>query len=179
MNAVGIKKIKYVDTSKVTADLTATLAKALIADADAKEVTNVHGETWQLEETEASITGYKNQLSGNKYRYETDMGDITPAFSIGEYDYTSKADLMGGTAIKASTGDAVVGWKRATGKVVIYKCLMCLTEDDVWFIFPKVRVVARESETDKAIAIAVKALVQEPSISGVSMEYNFDASALA
>lgn len=178
MNAVGIKKILYVDPSKVTADLTTTLAKALIADTAAKEVTNVHGETWQLEESEAGVTGYKNQLTGQNYRFDTTMGDITPSFSIGEYDYETKAALLGGSVIEGATAGTKAGWKRASGKVIIYKCLMCLTEDDVWFIFPKTRIVSRESETDKAVAIAVKGLVQEPSTAGVSMEYNFDASAL-
>ena len=34
--------------------------------------------------------------------------------------------------------------------------------------------MAREANTDKAIAIAVKGLVQEPDTEGVSSEYNYD-----
>lgn len=33
---------------------------------------------------------------------------------------------------------------------------------------------SREANTDKAIAIAVKGLVQEPGIEGVSSEYNYE-----
>ena len=85
---------------------------------------------------------------------------------------------MGGEAIKkggdGADKDSLVGWKRATGKVVINKALFCLTNDDVWFIFPNCQIVAREANTDKAIAIAVKGLVQEPVVENVSSEYNFD-----
>lgn len=53
-----------------------------------------------------------------------------------------------------------VGWKRALDKVIVNKALFCLTDDDVWFIFPKCRIISREANTDKAIAIAVRGMVQ-------------------
>lgn len=180
ISAVGIKRILYADTSVVTKDITTDVAKTLIKAAiTAKaEVMNVHGETWNIEESEASVNGHKNQLNGQTYRYDTTPGEVTPAFSIGQYDYTTKAALMGGEAIKkggsGADKDNIVGWKRSTEKVVINKALFCLTEDDVWFIYPNCQIVARESNTDKAIAIAVKGLVQTPKIAGVSSEYNFD-----
>lgn len=180
ISAVGVKRILYADTSVVTKDITADVAKALIKAAiTAKaEVMNVHGETWNIEESEASVNGHKNQLNGQTYRYDTTPGEVTPAFSIGQYDYTTKAALMGGEAIKkggsGADKDNIVGWKRSTEKVVINKTLFCLTEDDVWFIYPNCQIVARESNTDKAIAIAVKGLVQTPKVAGVSSEYNFD-----
>lgn len=180
ISAVGIKRILYADTSVVTKDITADVAKTLIKAAiTAKaEVMNVHGETWNIEESEASVSGHKNQLNGQTYRYDTTPGEVTPAFSIGQYDYATKAALMGGEAIKkggsGADKDNIVGWKRSTEKVVINKALFCLTEDDVWFIYPNCQIVARESNTDKAIAIAVKGLVQTPKVAGVSSEYNFD-----
>lgn len=180
ISAVGVKRILYADTSVVTKDITADVAKTLIKAAiTAKaEVMNVHGETWNIEESEASVSGHKNQLNGQTYRYDTTPGEVTPAFSIGQYDYTTKAALMGGEAIKkggsGADKDNIVGWKRSTEKVVINKALFCLTEDDVWFIYPNCQIVARESNTDKAIAIAVKGLVQTPKVAGVSSEYNFD-----
>lgn len=180
ISAVGVKRILYADTSVVTKDITADVAKTLIKAAiTAKaEVMNVHGETWNIEESEASVNGHKNQLNGQTYRYDTTPGEVTPAFSIGQYDYTTKAALMGGETIKkggsGADKDNIVGWKRSTEKVVINKALFCLTEDDVWFIYPNCQIVARESNTDKAIAIAVKGLVQTPKVAGVSSEYNFD-----
>ncbi len=180
ISAVGIKRIFYADTSVVTKDIAADVAKTLIKAAITaeSEVMNVHGETWNIEESEASVNGHKNQLNGQTYRYNTTPGEVTPAFSIGQYDYTTKAALMGGETIKkggsGADKDNIVGWKRSTEKVVINKALFCLTEDDVWFIYPNCQIVARESNTDKAIAIAVKGLVQTPKVAGVSSEYNFD-----
>ena len=178
ITAVNIKKLWYGDTSKINAKLTGVLLFNLLKTAT--EVKNVHGETWTLEEAEANKTNYKNQLTGQAYRYDTTQGEITPQFSIGQYDYAAKAALMGGEVIKkggaGTDKDDIVGWKRATDKVVIKKALFCLTEDDVWFIFPNCQIVAREANTDKAIAIAVKGLVQAPTVDGVSPEYNFDES---
>lgn len=181
MIAAGIKRILFADTSVVTADITPEIANTLIKAAIVAkdEVKNVHGETWSLEESEASVTGYKNQLTGKNYRYDdSGNGDLTPSFSIGQYDYKTKAALMGGEVItKGGEGadkDTPVGWKRATGKVIINKALFCLTDDGVWFIFPNARILAREANTDKAIAIAVKGMVQEPDVEGVASEYNFD-----
>lgn len=180
ISAVGIKRIMYADTSVVNKDITADFAKTLIKAAiTAKtEVKNVHGETWTIEESEASVTSYKNQLTGQAYRYDTTPGELTPQFSIGQYDYATKAALMGGEIVKkggsGADKDNIVGWKRSTDKVVIKKALFCLTEDDVWFIFPNCQIVTREANTDKAIALAVKGLVQTPTIDGVSSEYNFD-----
>lgn len=180
ITAVGIKKILYADTSKITADLTADLAKTIIKAAiTAKdEVRNVHGETWNVEESEASVNGYKNQLNGQTYRYETTPGDMSVSFTIGQYEYATKAALMGGTPIKkggaGADKDNIVGWKRSNEKVVIKKALFCLTNDDVWLIFTNTQITAREANTDKAIAIGVKALVQTPEVAGVSAEYNFD-----
>ena len=182
ISAVGIKRILYADTSVVTKDITADVAKTLIKAAitSKTEVKNVHGETWSIEESEASVTPYKNQLTGQAYRYDTTPGELTPTFSIGQYDYLTKAALMGGEIVKkggsGTDKDTPVGWKRSTDKVIIKKALFCLTEDDVWFIFPNCQIVAREANTDKAIAIAVKGLVQAPTVDGVSPEYNFDES---
>lgn len=180
ISAVGIKRIVYADTSVVNKDITAAFAQTLIKAAiTAKaEVKNVHGETWTIEESEASVTPYKNQLTGQAYRYDTTPGELTPQFSIGQYDYATKAALMGGEIVKkggaGTDKDNPVGWKRSTDKVVIKKTLFCLTEDDVWFIFPNCQIVTREANTDKAIALAVKGLVQTPAVDGVASEYNFD-----
>ena len=117
ISAVGIKRILFADIDKVTADITPEIAKTLIQAAiKAKdEVLNVHGETWQIEETEASVTGYKNQLTGKNYRYDDVPGEVSPAFSIGQYDWKTKKAFMGGDVIQATSKD--VGWKRALNKV--------------------------------------------------------------
>lgn len=97
ISAVGIKRILFADIDKVTADITPEIAKTLIQAAiKAKdEVLNVHGETWQIEETEASVTGYKNQLTGKNYRFDDVPGEVSPTFSIGQYDWKTKKAFMG------------------------------------------------------------------------------------
>ena len=103
ISAVGIKRILFADIDKVTADITPEIAKTLIQAAiKAKdEVLNVHGETWQIEETEASVTGYKNQLTGKNYRYDDVPGEVSPTFSIGQYDWKTKKAFMGGCGLEA------------------------------------------------------------------------------
>ncbi len=172
ISAVGIKRLLYADTSVVTADLTGAILKKIIASAI--EISNVHGDTWAIEEAEASRTPYKNQLSGKTYREDVQMGDVKINFTIGEYDYKTKADLMGGEVIKSLAKD--VGWKRAEGKVNLHKCLIAMTEDGQWVVFPKASISTREANTDKAIALAVSATQLEPGIAGVSSEYWFDDS---
>ena len=76
ISAVGIKKIFYADISVISNDLTAAIASTIIKAAKTakNEVLNVHGETWNIEESEASVTPYKNQLTGQAYRYDTTQG---------------------------------------------------------------------------------------------------------
>lgn len=176
----GIKKIVYAETSVVTEALDPTKAATIIKAAitAGNIVQNVHGETWSLDEAESSPTGYKNQLNGKTYRYDKPQaGDLTPSWTIGQYDWKEKAAFMGGSVIKDSTETKDIGWERGD-KTNIYKALFCLTDDDVWFIFPKCLIDAREANTDKAIAIAVKGYVQEPSVAGVANEYDFEESSV-
>ena len=44
--------------------------------------------------------------------------------------------------------------------------------------FPNAQIVAREANTDKAIAIAVRGLVQTPKIAVVASEYNYEEDAI-
>lgn len=176
ISAVGIKRLLYAATSVVTADLTGTSLEKIIAAAT--EINNVHGETWQVEETEASRTPYTNQLTGKTYREDLKMGEVKINFTIGAYDYKTKADLMGGLVIETGSdgNKKTTGWKRADGKVNIHKCLIAQTEDNVWLVFPKASISARQANTDKAIGLAVSATQLEPGITGVSSEYWFDDS---
>lgn len=176
ITATGIKRILYAETSVVTTDLTGAALKTIIAAAvtEKHEILNVHGETWTLEEAEASITNYKNQLTGQNYRSDTVPGDIKANFTIGQYDYQTKADLMGGDVILKN--ETAVGWKRASGIVEKKKCLIFLTKDDQWCVFPNGYLTAREANTDKAIGLAVSATAMEHTAAGVRSEYWFENS---
>ena len=167
ITAVNIKKLWYGDTSKITAKLTGVLLFNLLKTAT--EVKNVHGETWTLEEAEANKTVYKNQLTGKVYRSDKEMGEVKMNFTIGEYDYATKADLLGGTATDTT-------WERAKGKVSIEKFLVGLTEDDQYIVIPRADIAAREATTDKAVGLPIVGTEIEPTNEQVAAEYWFDAS---
>lgn len=167
ITAVNIKKLWYGDTSKINAKLTGVLLFNLLKTAT--EVKNVHGETWTLEEAEANKTNYKNQLTGKVYRSDKEMGEVKMNFTLGEYDYATKADLLGGTADETH-------WERAKGKVSIEKYLVGLTEDDQYIVIPRADITAREASTDKAVGLPVVGTEIEPTADAVAPEYWFDAS---
>ena len=170
ISAIDIKKLWYAETSAVTADLTGTLLKTILESA--KEITNVHQDTWTIDESEPTQDSYRNQLTGNIYRFGSkQMGDVTFNFTIGRYDYVTKKDLLGGDIINVDKG-----WKRARGAVEIKKCLIALTEDDQYCVLPYANVVAREASTDGAVGLAVVGTAMEPETETIMPEYWFDAS---
>lgn len=170
MNTVGIKRLLYADTSKVTGDLTPAMLKSIIDDPDTKEVTNVHQDTWSIAESEASVTRYNNQLTKKPYRQSTELGEVSMNFTIGEYDFETKKELMGGKTI-FKDGKEVIGWKRSREYEEINKCLMALSEDSVWIVFPKGAVVTHEAETDGAVGLAVVGTAMDPENTAISSEY--------
>ena len=168
ISAVSIKKLWYGDPSQITEDLTGASLAILIQSA--KQVTNVHQDTWSIEEGEPSQDTYKNQLTGATYRMGAkQMGDVTFNFTIGQYDYATKADFVGGTGTDTS-------WKRARGITVVEKFLVALTEDDQYAVLPKANITTREAQTDNAVGLACVATMLEPDALDVSPEYWFDAS---
>lgn len=170
ISAIDIKKLWYTETSAVTADLTGTLLKTILGSA--KEITNVHQDTWTIDESEPTQDSYRNQLTGNIYRFGAkQMGEVTFNFTIGRYDYVTKKDLLGGDVINVDKG-----WKRARGAVEIKKCLIALTEDDQYCVLPYANVVAREASTDGAVGLAVIGTAMEPETETIMPEYWFDAS---
>lgn len=170
ISAIDIKKLWYAETSAVTADLTGTLLSTILEGA--KEITNVHQDTWTIDESEPTQDSYRNQLTGNIYRFGSkQMGDVTFNFTIGRYDYVTKKDLLGGDVINTDKG-----WKRARGAVEIKKCLIALTEDDQYCVLPYANVVAREASTDGAVGLAVIGTAMEPETETIMPEYWFDAS---
>lgn len=169
MNTVGIKRLLYADTLKVTGDLTPAMLKSIIDDSDTKEVTNVHQDTWSIAESEASVTRYKNQLTKKPYRQSAELGEVSMNFTIGEYDFETKKELMGGKTI--TQNGEVIGWKRSREYEEINKCLMALSEDSVWIVFPKGAVVTLEAETDGAVGLAVVGTAMEPENTAISSEY--------
>lgn len=169
ISAVDIKKLWYCDELTTAPTSGATLAQS------ATEILNVHQDTWQIEEGESSQDSYKNQLTGATYRMGAKtMGDVTFNFTIGRYDYELKAALMGGEVIKDGSSQAPIGWARARGVVEVKKCLIALTEDDVYCILPCANVNTREANTDGAVGLSVVGTMLEPDVQTIKPEYWLD-----
>lgn len=180
ISAIDIKKLWYADC--VTEAVTPASLKTLITNG-AKEIINVHQDTWNIEEGEASQDSYKNQLNGHVYRMgKRQMGDLTVSFTIGQYDYATKAALMGGSVLDAQgnvvanpSGAATeVGWKRSDEPVELYKTLIALTYDDVYLVLTNAAIGAREGNTDGAIGIAMNGTMMDSKSANVSAEYWYD-----
>lgn len=170
VSAIGIKKLYHLDPAEVKADITESVLKGLLEKAT--EIENVHQDTWNIDESEPSQEFYKNQLTGMNYREGTKtMGDVAFNFTIGQYDYQTKAELMGGTATATT-------WKRARGIVNIKKCMIALTEDDVYVVLPYANISSREASTDNAIGLATTATALEPTDTAIASEYWLDKSAV-
>lgn len=168
LSAIDIKQLWYGDTGSVTTEITGSVLKTLIAACT--EIKNVHQDTWTFEEAEPSQESYKNQLTGSVYRMGSkDMGEVTVNFTIGRYDYATKAALLGGTSTDTS-------WSRARGIVDIKKCIIALTEDDQYVVLPYCNISAREASTDGAIGLAVTGTMLEPEDENIMPEYWFDSS---
>lgn len=97
------------------------------------------------------------------------MGEVSFNWTIGKYDYFTKAEFLGGTATATS-------WKRPRGIVEIQKTLIALTEDNQYVVLPYANVRSREANTDGAIGLAVVGTMMEPDNEAVMPEYWFDMS---
>lgn len=163
VSAIKIKKLYYADALSEAPTLTKAGVTAAIATAN--EIGNSHQGTFQYEETEPTVNKYKNGLTKQVYRSDMEAGDVTISFSIGAYDFATKAELQGGASTETS-------WTRGTS-AQMYKCFYAITEDDVCIIFPKANIIASGKTEDNAIAIGMKAVAQEVS-SSVASEYWVD-----
>lgn len=171
ISAIDIAGLWFFEPSEISADLTGEALSTLLAKSSTRKIENVHQGTFAPDEAEASQDKYKNQLTGGTYRVGAkEMGDVTVAFTIGQYSYQDKAILMGGTATDTS-------WKRARGTVDIKKGVCYKTQDGQYAVFPYCNISAREGNTDGAIGLNVTCTVLEPiSSQDVMPEYWFDKS---
>lgn len=168
VTAVNISGLWYGEIDTITEDLTGAKLAQLLKTY--KQVENIHQDTWTIEESEASQDTYKNQLTRATYRMGAkQMGDVTFNWTIGQYDYETKAAFMGGTATETS-------WKRSRGVTDVNKVLVAKTEDGQYCVLPKASISGREALTDGAIGIAVKGTMLEPNNVNVCPEYWFDES---
>lgn len=168
VTAVNISGLWYGEIETITEDLTGAKLAQLLKTY--KQVENIHQDTWTIEESEATQDTFKNQLTRATYRTGAkQMGDVSFNWTIGQYDYATKAAFMGGTATETS-------WKRSRGVTEVNKVLVAKTEDGQYCVLPKASISGREALTDGAIGIAVKGIMLEPNNASVCPEYWFDES---
>ena len=169
---IGIKQLWYGDVISVTTNLTQAGVASLIAAST--EVKNIHQDTWGYQEGDPSTTEYKNELTGLTYFTDkTELGQKTIQFTMGEYDYATKAALYGGEVIEES--NTPVGWKSTGAVELIHKSIIALTKTGTYIIFTNANIVAKNDQQQKAIGLGVTAIAEENPATGVEDEYWFDA----
>lgn len=169
ISVVAIKGLYYGDVITVAGLTGAKLYELLNSEKKPKEVKNVHGDTFKYEEAEPNVTKYKNALTGKNYRQDKEDGDVQISFTIGEYDFETKADLQGGKSTPTS-------WERANPSPDTFKSLIGKTKDGVYVVFPRAAISARGSDTDKAVGLAVSGVAMDTGVDGLASEYWFDES---
>ena len=168
VSAIKIKDLRYSDvlSEKPTLTNVVTSFKA------ATKIENSHQGTFTYEEDAATVEQYKNDLTNKTYRSDVEAGEKRINFTIGQYDFDTKADLQGGTS-----GDSGKSYEAGDSTELRYKAFFALTQDNVLIVFPRANIVANNSSTDNAIGIAVSAIPEE--VAGVTKdEYWFDAEEL-
>lgn len=159
-------KALYYGVPITDASLTGAKLKTLLASMT--EVKNLHGKTFKYEETAPNVTYHKNQLTGKPYRNTTEDGEIKMSFTIGAYDFKTKADFQGGTATDKN-------WQRGNSESA-YKSIVGVAKDGVYVVFPKASISANGADSDEAIGLAIVATAMDTGIAGLVSEYWFDAS---
>ena len=176
---IGIKQLWYAD-SLSSVPTQAGLASLI---SGATEIKNIHQDTWGYTQDDPSVTDYINELTGKPYyRDAENQGNKTINFTMGEYDYATKAALQGGSTITENT--KVVGWKAPDNPSIIYKAIIALTKTGTYIIFSNAAIIGKGDQQQKAVGLGVSAVAMEntngasqtPAVS-IADEYWFDAPA--
>lgn len=175
---IGVKRIWYGEplTTKLTkvADITALLSPSESVSAF-KEVKNSHEGTWGYSHDDPGVTDYINELTGQTYyRDKTSVGAKTVTFTMGVYDFETKAALQGGKVIKDA--EKVVGWESDAVLENINKCIIAQTKTGNYIVFSNASIVGKGDQQDKNIGLGITAVAQENTTDGVAAEYLFEAA---
>lgn len=174
---IGIQRLFYADpidsiTTKASG-LTKAEVEALIADADTKEIKNLHQDTWGYEESDPTVTDYINQLTGTPYYRDAEQQGVpTVSFTLGEYEYEDKAALQGGKATATS-------WERPSTLEIIEKCIIAVSKTGVVLVFPKASIVGKGNFVEKNIGLGVTAVPVETGVKGLASEKWFNDVVIA
>lgn len=169
---IGLKRVWYAEVIKTVSapgtGYSATELKTLIGSAT--EVTNVHQDTWGYEESDPTITDYINELTGQPYYRDVTQASLpTINFTIGEYDFDTKAALQGG---KKQTDS----WERVDMTNIIEKCIIAMTKTGNFIVFPRAQITGKGAMAEKNIGIGVAAVPLETGVKGLASEIWFDGT---
>lgn len=160
---IGIKQLWY-GAPLVAAPTQATVATLI---SNSTEVLNIHQDTWGYSQDDPDVTDYINELTGRPYyRDKQDEGQKVIAFTMGEYDYLTKAALQGGMAIKAdgteaTTNAQAVGWKSPTTPAFVNKSIIARTKTGTYIIFTNASIIGKGDQQQKAVGLGVTAVAME------------------
>jgi hypothetical protein len=165
---IGIKRIWYGTPITAIADaddgLTSAEVLAKIAEVTTKEVKNVHQDTWGYEEADPTILELKNMLSrGPYYRDAEEMGVPTISFTLGEYEYETKAAFQGGKF----TADT---WERPFIPDLVEMCIIAMARTGELIVYPRASVIGKGNYVDTNIGVGVTAVPLETGVEGLSSE---------
>lgn len=173
---IGIKQLWYGDV--LTNDLTDAAAVATLVQT-MTEITNVHEGTWGYSHDDPSVTEYVNELTGQPYyRDKTSLGARTINFTLGVYDFETKAALQGGEVITKTVQEksVAVGWKSSGALENVNKCIVAKTKTGNWIVFSNAAIVAKGDQQEKNIGLGITAVCMENDATGVEAEYMFEAA---
>ena len=173
---IGIKQLWYgspLTSAQATGLTNAAAVASLIAAQDSgfTEIKNVHEGTWGYSQDDPSVTDYINELTGQPYyRDKTTLGNRTITFTIGVYDFATKAAMQGGSAISTD------GWKSSGALQNVNKTIIAKTKTDNYIVFSNASIVAKGDQQEKNIGLGVTAVCMESDIEGVEAEYMFEGT---
>jgi hypothetical protein len=174
---IGIKRVWHaspIDSIGSASDgLTSEEVIAKIADAGTKEIQNIHQDTWGYEESDPEVEEYTNQLTGKVYyRNAIKQGVPTISFTLGEYEYSDKAALQGGTATATS-------WERADAPVIIERCIIAQAKTGEVIVMPRASIVGKGNFVEQNIGLGVTAVALETGANGLASEKWFRGIVIA
>lgn len=162
---IGIQKLWYGDVFEEAVDQVAL--KSWLSTAT--EVKNSHQDTFAYSQDDPDITDYKNELTGMCYHHDkTSAGERQITFTMGEYDYSDRAALEGGTVIDDGNGYAA-----PTGiGDVITKGIVAKLKTGNYIVFTHAFISVKTDTQEKALGMGVTAKAEEdPSVDGMACEY--------
>lgn len=179
---IGIKRLWY--GAPITGNAP-TQSSIVTIIANMTEVLNSHDGTFNYSQDDPNVTDYINELSGKPYyRDMEDEGNKTINFTIGQYDFVTKAELQGGTALTAdgtetTEAGTAVGWKAPINPSIIYKSIVAMTKTGNFVVFTNASIVGKTEKQERNLGLGIAAVAMDNPTTGISDEYWFDGSGIS